>query len=151
MNLSLAPEQLEMGSSVRNVLSKEFDIADLLDPSRVKTKSASLWKIGADLGWFSMGLSNELGGLGLGLMGQVVLAQELGRALAPGPFLATVVAAQLAAKAGESELAARLGIGWSGAAFLAGDYAVDAEPQALLVELGANGGCLRSIWMLEEI
>jgi alkylation response protein AidB-like acyl-CoA dehydrogenase len=43
-----------------------------------------------DLGWPALTVPEECGGLGLGFVELAVVAEELGRAVAPGPFLATV-------------------------------------------------------------
>lgn len=53
-----------------------------------------LWDQAAQLGWLSIGLSEEIGGLGLGASGLAMLFSELGYALAPGAFIPTLVAAQ---------------------------------------------------------
>ena len=86
MNLALSTEQLDLGLSVRDVLTKEFELADLMDPVRTRTKASSLWTLAADLGWLSIGLPLDIGGLGLGLTEQVVVCQELGRRAGAGPL-----------------------------------------------------------------
>jgi alkylation response protein AidB-like acyl-CoA dehydrogenase len=48
-----------------------------------------------ELGWLAIGVSPEAGGLGQGIAGAVLLAEELGRRLAPGPFIPTLAAAQI--------------------------------------------------------
>src|SRR5579871_2655600 len=58
-----------------------------------------LWSAVADQGWLGIHLSEEHGGLGLGLVDLVVVAEEMGRACLPGPFLGTVWAATLIAAA----------------------------------------------------
>src|SRR2546430_17670671 len=42
------------------------------------------------LGWPALTVPEECGGLGLGFIELAVVAEERGRAVAPGPFLATV-------------------------------------------------------------
>ncbi|HEY5237983.1 MAG TPA: acyl-CoA dehydrogenase family protein [Rhizomicrobium sp.] len=51
---------------------------------------AALWKAIADLGWLGTAIPEEFGGLGLGYLELCVIAEELGRALAPVPFSSTV-------------------------------------------------------------
>jgi alkylation response protein AidB-like acyl-CoA dehydrogenase len=57
------------------------------------------WKRGAELGWTSMLISAEAGGdsiSGAGLLDMVIVAEEMGRLVSPGPLLVTnVVAAAL--------------------------------------------------------
>ncbi len=58
---------------------------------------AELWSAVADQGWLGIHLSEEAGGLGLGTVELAVVAEEMGRACYPGPFLGTVWAATLLA------------------------------------------------------
>lgn len=59
-----------------------------------------LWGQAAALGWLAIGLPEDVGGLGLGAAGLDVLHFELGRRLAPGPYVATLAAAQWLAELG---------------------------------------------------
>lgn len=57
------------------------------------------WKRGAELGWTSMLVPEELGGgsLGGGLVDLAIVAQEMGRLVSPGPFVpSNIVAAAIA-------------------------------------------------------
>ena len=54
----------------------------------------SLWAEAAELGWLALGVSEECGGLGLGVAGLAILYREIGQYCAPGPFLPTLAAAQ---------------------------------------------------------
>ena len=67
-----------------------------------------LWRTCAGLGWLGLGLPEAVGGVGLGATHEVVLFRELGRRLAPGPFVASVTAAHLAHGAGDPATAAAL-------------------------------------------
>jgi alkylation response protein AidB-like acyl-CoA dehydrogenase len=49
-----------------------------------------LWKAVAGQGWLGTAIPEEHGGLGLGRMELCVIAEELGRALAPIPFASTI-------------------------------------------------------------
>ena len=51
---------------------------------------AALWKQIAEMGWMGTAIPEEFGGLGLGYLELCVIAEELGRALAPVPFSSTV-------------------------------------------------------------
>jgi alkylation response protein AidB-like acyl-CoA dehydrogenase len=50
-----------------------------------------LWDAMAEQGWLGVARSEEVGGLGLGMVEVAVLCEELGRRVAPAPFAATVV------------------------------------------------------------
>ena len=48
------------------------------------------WEELAELGWLGVSVPEEAGGAGLGFVEEAVLFEELGRALYPGPYFATV-------------------------------------------------------------
>jgi alkylation response protein AidB-like acyl-CoA dehydrogenase len=52
-----------------------------------------LWSAMAEQGWLSVELPAESGGLGLGMVEVAVLCEEIGRHVAPVPFLGTVLVA----------------------------------------------------------
>jgi acyl-CoA dehydrogenase len=51
---------------------------------------AALWKGVAEMGWLGTAIPENYGGLGLGYLELCVIAEELGRVLAPVPFSSTV-------------------------------------------------------------
>jgi alkylation response protein AidB-like acyl-CoA dehydrogenase len=55
-----------------------------------KSCDAALWKGVAEQGWLGAAIPEEFGGLGLGGLEQCVLAEEIGRAIAPIPFSSTI-------------------------------------------------------------
>ena len=48
-----------------------------------------LWKFGTELGWTGLAVAEEHGGSGQGLVELCIVAEEIGRAVASGPFLPT--------------------------------------------------------------
>ena len=67
------------------------------------------WAELADLGWLGLHLPEDQGGSGYGLEELVVVVEEMGRAITPGPFVPTVIAsAVIAAGADEAAKAALL-------------------------------------------
>ena len=50
----------------------------------------TLWKGVAEMGWLGAAIPEEYGGAGLGYLELVLIAEELGRALAPIPFASSV-------------------------------------------------------------
>ena len=48
--------------------------------------SAELWKGVAEMGWTGAAVPEEFGGAGFGRLELALIAQEIGRALAPIPF-----------------------------------------------------------------
>jgi acyl-CoA dehydrogenase len=61
-----------------------------------ETHAAGLWREIAEMGWIGAAIPEQFGGAGLGYEGLCVLAEEMGRAVAPVPFAST---AYLAAEA----------------------------------------------------
>jgi len=59
------------------------------------------WDDLAGLGWLGLHIAEEHGGSGFGLPELVVVVEELGRSIAPGPFVPTVVASATLAAAGD--------------------------------------------------
>jgi alkylation response protein AidB-like acyl-CoA dehydrogenase len=107
MDLTLGPEQESIRDAVRAVL------AGRLSMPRVRSIAASgsgidveAWREAATLGWFALGLPEGQGGAGYGLPEEMLLFVELGRALAPGPWLGTVLAAHALGGAAHAEVLA---------------------------------------------
>src|SRR5271155_4779869 len=71
----------------------------------------SLWRECAELGLLTLGLDEESGGSGRPLDDEALLFVELGKRLAPGPFLACTLGARVAARCGDGALAQRIGSG----------------------------------------
>ena len=58
-----------------------------------------VWRKIVDLGWTGSARPGAAGGLGLGLVDAVVVQEEMGRAVFPGPFFSSAIVATLAAAA----------------------------------------------------
>ena len=67
-----------------------------------------VWGDLADMGWLGLHLPEECGGSGFGIEELVVVVGELGRVVAPGPFVPSVIASAVIASAGDADLRARL-------------------------------------------
>ena len=68
----------------------------------------AFWVDLVSLGWLGLHLPEERGGSGFGLPELVVVVEELGRAVAPGPFVPTVIASAVIDAAAPDEVASRL-------------------------------------------
>src|SRR5919109_4675898 len=66
------------------------------------------WEELASMGWLGLHLPEKYGGSGFGLLEQAVVLEELGRAVAPGPYLATVLASALIDAGGDETVRASL-------------------------------------------
>src|SRR6185436_10124267 len=58
-----------------------------------------VWRKIVDLGWTGLLVPESQGGLGLGVIDAVVVQEELGRAVFPGPYFSSALTATLAAQA----------------------------------------------------
>lgn len=58
---------------------------------------SEIWRESAGLGWLGIGLAEDQGGLGFGAQGTSLLHVELGRVLAPGAFIPTLVVSDILA------------------------------------------------------
>jgi len=90
VDFAFSEEQEMLRKSARDFLSKEcgskvvrklMDSPDAYDPA--------LWKKFSDLGWTALGIPEVYGGVG-GFLDLIVVFEEAGRALLPGPFFATM-------------------------------------------------------------
>lgn len=101
MDFDLTKAQKLLQQSARDFFSRECK------PERVRelmaTETAfdeSLWQAMADQGFTGLTIPEEYGGLGLSLIDLIAVAEEMGRACLPGPFLSTLWAASLIERAG---------------------------------------------------
>src|SRR6185312_11416298 len=63
----------------------------------------ALWRELSELGWPGIAISEEYGGQGLGQIELSILCEELGRSLAPVPFLPSAMAATVIQQDGSPE------------------------------------------------
>ena len=94
--------------SVRKVLRAELPGARL---RRLTDEGAAfdhaLWRKAAELGWPALAVSESHGGIGLGPVSIGALFEELGAALAPLPYLGTILAARALELGGSAQQQAR--------------------------------------------
>lgn len=96
MNLDLTEEQEMLRTMARDFLAKECPktlVRELEDDE--KGYSPDLWRKMADLGWMGLVLPEEHGGMGMEYLDLIILIQEMGRNILPGPYFSTVVLASL--------------------------------------------------------
>src|ERR1700693_550510 len=93
MDFAFSEEQEMLRRSARDFLAKEcspkvvrrlMEGPDAYDPA--------LWKKLAGLGWTALGIPEQYGGVGT-FLDLIVVLEEAGRALLPGPFFATMALA----------------------------------------------------------
>ena len=105
MDFDLGEEQVMLKTSARDFLEKECPkklVRDMMEDE--KGYSPELWRKMAELGWHGLAFPEEYGGVGSSFLDLVVLLEEMGRALVPGPFVPTVVqAGRMILSAGNEE------------------------------------------------
>ena len=94
MNIDLNQEQKLIKSSAREFLEKEFpkDVVRQLEESE-EGYSPELWEKIAELGWIGLNIPEEYEGMGMDYLDLVILLEEIGGNLMPGPFFSTVMGA----------------------------------------------------------
>jgi len=90
VQLEFTAEQEELRSSVRAVLERECPIGLVREIVEKGATPDDLWSRMVELDWPALTVPEEHGGIGLGFMELTVVLEEMGRVVAPGPFLATV-------------------------------------------------------------
>jgi alkylation response protein AidB-like acyl-CoA dehydrogenase len=127
MDFGFTEEQELLRKTARDFLGDSAPMALVReDMESGASHSAELWKQMAELGWTGLAFPEEYGGAGLGMAELCVLLEELGRSLAPVPFLPSAIA---------------------GAAILA--TGGDAQKQAWLTRIG-SGEAIATLAITEE-
>ncbi|MBX9639496.1 MAG: acyl-CoA dehydrogenase family protein, partial [Mycobacteriaceae bacterium] len=109
MGIALTDDHRELAEVARGFLTSQKARAaarSLLDaPEEARP---SFWQGLVELGWLGLHIGEEHGGSGYGLPELVVVIEELGRAVAPGPFVPTVIASAVIAHDGTADQQTRL-------------------------------------------
>ena len=90
MDFAFSEEQEMLRRSTRDFLSSECGpnvVRKLMDGE--DAYDATIWKKMAGLGWTALGIPEQYGGAG-SFLDLIVVLEECGRALLPGPFFATM-------------------------------------------------------------
>ncbi|PAK28044.1 hypothetical protein CJD44_00970 [Streptomyces sp. alain-838] len=148
MNLAPSEEQQGIAATSAAFLAEQLPLSWLRELAAVPDGDAvddRTWRRCAGLGWLALSLSEDDGGLGLGLPEEVMLFRELGRGLAPGPFRSSVLGVRVAARTGRTDLATAISEGARRVGMRVGELAIDVRPGDLLLELDATGGRLSEV------
>ena len=119
MDFELSDDQVALQEAVRAFCESRcgseaiHELADAGGPTR------QLWQELAEMGVFGLCVPEEQGGAGLGWVEAMVVFEELGRSLMPGPLAATFLAAQHLPEAASGEAAVTM---------------LDAEARPVMVE-----------------
>lgn len=112
MDLLPSEEQQELIAATAAFLAAEWPTARMRKRiQECDPVDASTWRSAAQLGWFALGLPEAAGGIGGSLADEALVFREIGRSLAPGPFVATLLGARVAAQGGRPDLALAIASG----------------------------------------
>src|SRR4051812_34416940 len=89
MELEFTEDQEELRDGVRTMLAGECPMTYVRQVVEDGISAEPLWKQMVELGWPALTVPEADGGLGLGAVELAVVVEELGRAVAPGPFVPT--------------------------------------------------------------
>ncbi len=146
MDFGLTDDQREIQRTARDLLAGRASPARVREHAEAGRLDAELWRELSELGWPGIAIPEEYGGQGLGRIELSILCEELGRTVAPVPFLPSVLAATLIEAAGSPEQRGRWLPGLaSGEAIGALGSAVDG-----VAELVIGGADAQVILLIDE-
>jgi alkylation response protein AidB-like acyl-CoA dehydrogenase len=101
VDFTFSADQIALRDAVRSFLASEApkEYVRRMAEHDETGITAELWSHLVDLGWTGLLVPDALGGLGLGIIDAVVVQEEMGRAIFPGPYFSSAVVATLAARA----------------------------------------------------
>ncbi|HEX3792162.1 MAG TPA: acyl-CoA dehydrogenase family protein [Pseudonocardiaceae bacterium] len=131
----------QLRAAVRKLLSQRVEPRWLAAGYDGPTDRGPLWRaLTGEIGVAGLLVAEQHGGAGAGMREAAVVAEEIGRTLAPVPFLASAVVATVAlARAGDHDLLTRLASGESTAAVATSFAAVDVRPAVTVEPSGLTG------------
>ena len=101
MDFTFSPEQIALREAVRSFLVAEApnEYVRRMAEHDDAGITGEMWRKIVDLGWTGLLVPESAGGLGLGLVDAVVVQEEMGRGVFPGPYFSSAILATLAARA----------------------------------------------------
>ncbi len=103
MDFGLTDDQRDIQRTARDLLAERATFARVRAHAETGSTDAALWKELRGLGWPGIAISEGYGGQGLGTIELSILCEELGRVVAPVPFLPSAMAACVIEQAGSDE------------------------------------------------
>src|SRR5438094_586189 len=92
MDFGFSEEQEMLRKAVRDFLAKESPMTYVRRMIEDDVGySEEMWRKMAELGWMGLIYPEQYGGSGLDIVDLVVVLEEMGRVVMPGPFLSTVL------------------------------------------------------------
>jgi alkylation response protein AidB-like acyl-CoA dehydrogenase len=153
MDFGFTDDQREIQRTARDLLAERATPARVREHAEARTVDEALWRELSELGWPGIAISERYGGQGLGQIELSILCEELGRSLAPVPFLASAMAAAVIEHGGSAEqcerwlpgLASGETVGALGAATDGVAELVIGAPDAQVIVLVEDDGAARAV------
>ncbi|MCS3445611.1 MULTISPECIES: acyl-CoA dehydrogenase family protein [Bradyrhizobium] len=149
MNFDFSDEQKQMRDEARKFLSEQCPpkaVREVLDGKAPYDKA--LWKGLAEMGFLGVAIPEQFGGAGAGHLELCVIAEEMGRALAPVPFSSTVYLAAEAILLAGSDAQKQKWLPKIAAGEAIGTLALfegKGNPSPKAIKVTANGGVLNGV------
>src|SRR5207249_10712592 len=149
MNFDFSDDQKQMRDAARKFLAEQCPpkaVREVLDGKAAYDKR--LWQGLAEMGFLGVAIPEAYGGAGAGHLELCVIAEEMGRALAPVPFSSTVYLAAEALLLAGSEAQKRKWLSAIAAGEAIGTLALfegKGNPSPQAVRLTASGGTLNGV------
>src|ERR1700748_2010869 len=146
MNFDFSDDQKQLRDQARKYLTEKCPpkaVRAVLDGKAAYDKE--LWKGLAEMGFLGVAIPEEFGGAGAGHLELCVIAEEMGRALAPVPFSSTVYLAAAALMIGGSDAQKRKWLPMIASGEAIGTLALfegKGNPSPQNVKLAGSGGSL---------
>ena len=103
MDFGFTDDQREIQRTARQLLAERAKPERVREHAEAGRQDAPLWRELCELGWPGIAIAEQYGGQALGRIELSILCEELGSALAPVPFLPSVLASTLIEQAGSPE------------------------------------------------
>lgn len=108
MDFGFTDDQRDIQRTARDLLAERAKPERVREHAEAAKTDDALWSELSELGWPGIAVSESYGGQGLGQIELSILCEELGRVLAPVPFLPSAMAATVIEQDGSDEQRERL-------------------------------------------
>lgn len=103
MDFDFNEDQELLIKTAREFLAAECPAGLVREVEKASGYSRELWEKMAGLGWTGLPIDEDLGGSGAGFLDMCLLVEQIGRALAPVPFISTVLCEYALVDGGSAE------------------------------------------------
>jgi len=91
VDFAFSEEQEQLRAQARRFLEEQYPIEPVASIADGEGFPRDEWRKVADLGWTAISVPEDQGGAGLGFLEELIVAEEMGRALYPGPYFSSVI------------------------------------------------------------